>query len=712
MKQAAEVLQSYFGYKSFRPMQEEIIESLLAGKDAMVLMPTGGGKSLCYQIPALVKPGMCIVVSPLIALMKDQVQALQQNGISAAFINSSQSSAEQQEVSRACMRGDLKLLYVSPEKLGSASFQDFLRSLEVNLFAVDEAHCISFWGHDFRPEYSQLRLLKAQYPKVPIVALTATADKITRADILEQLQLKDPEVFIRSFDRPNIRIEVQPANRRLDSIVRYVKKRPNDTGIIYCLSRKSTERVAARLRKEGVKAEYYHAHLSPAARSRVQNAFLRDDLQVVCATVAFGMGIDKSNVRFVLHHNLPKNIESYYQEIGRAGRDGLESEAILYYSFSDFILHQRILEEEASKMQDLKMEKLLRLKELVESPICRRRVLLNYFGEPAEEDCGNCDVCSNPPETFDGTLVTQMALSAVARAKERVPMTTIVEVLRGMQSQRVRELGLDNIKTFGVGRDFGDGLWRSYLSQMWSQGFLEIAYNQHNALKLTEQSHKVLFENKKVELFKPDFTKSGQKAKQPPKLSKTEQLREELFQVLRTLRKQLADAQDVPPYVVFNDKTLKEMVNSVPLDAQSFAEVSGVGQRKLAMYGTDFMEAIAQFLLKVGTRTFRGTSPALSYYFFQKGKKTAWIAHEREVRESTIYNHLETKLSEGFEVDLRRLYTDAEQAELHQAFEQIEREDQELKPIFEALEERYSYGQLSLFQYALEQGLWERSTSG
>lgn len=705
---AAEVLQQYFGYKTFRPMQEEIIDNLLTGNDALVLMPTGGGKSLCYQVPALVKPGMCIVVSPLIALMKDQVQALQQNGIPAAFINSSQSTDEQREVNRACLRGDLKLLYVSPEKLGSAGFQDFLRSLEVNLFAVDEAHCISFWGHDFRPEYSQLQLLKTQYPEVPIVALTATADKITRADILEQLNLKDPEVFIRSFDRPNIRIEVQPANRRLDSIVRYVKKHADEAGIIYCLSRKSTERVAARLRKEGIKAEHYHAQLSTAARSRVQNDFLRDNLQVVCATVAFGMGIDKSNVRFVLHHNLPKNIESYYQEIGRAGRDGLPSEAILYYTFSDFILHKKILEDENSKMKELKMEKLLRLKELVESPICRRRVLLNYFGEPAEEDCGNCDVCSNPPETFDGTVVTQKALSAVARAKQRVPMTTIVEVLRGVQSARVRELGLDAVKTFGAGRELSDGLWRSYLSQIWSQGFLEIAYNQHNALKLTEQSKRVLFENKKVELIKPDFNKKKSKAPREVKLSKTEQLRQDLFQALRRLRKELADAQDVPPYVVFNDKTLQEMVRNTPLDAQSFADISGVGQRKLAMYGVDFMEAIADFLLKEGTQTFKGSSPSLSAYLFKKGKMPAEIASLRNFKEATIYQHIETKISEGIGFDLSVLFTTTERLELQEAFETTEREEQELRPIFDALEGRYHYGKISLFQYATEQGLLEK----
>lgn len=711
MKAAAEVLQEYFGYKSFRPMQEEIIDTILGGEDALVLMPTGGGKSLCYQIPALVKPGMCIVVSPLIALMKDQVQALQQNGIQAAFINSSQSTTEQQEVSRACMRGDLKLLYVSPEKLGSAGFQDFLRSLEVNLFAIDEAHCISFWGHDFRPEYSQLRLLKKQYPEVPIVALTATADKITRADILEQLQLEAPEVFIRSFDRPNIRIEVQAANKRLDSIVRYVKKHSDEAGIIYCLSRKSTERVAARLRKEGVKAEHYHAQLSSAARSRVQNAFLRDDLQVVCATVAFGMGIDKSNVRFVLHHNLPKNIESYYQEIGRAGRDGLPSEAILYYTFSDFLLHKKILEEEASKMKDLKMEKLLRLKELVESPICRRRVLLNYFGEPAEEDCGNCDVCSNPPETFDGTVVTQMALSAVARAKQRIPMTTVIELLRGLQSARVRELSLDQVKTFGVGRDLSDGLWRSYLSQIWSQGYLEIAYNQHNALKLTEQSKKVLFENKKVELFKPDFGKDSKPVRRERKQSKTEQRQQALFQALRRLRKDLADAQDVPPYVVFNDKTLQEMVRNAPLDARSFADISGVGQRKLAMYGTDFMEAIAQFLLKEGTQTFKGSSQALSAYLFKKGKAIPEIAELRERQETTIYQHLEMKLSEGMEFDLSRLFTEKERLELQEVFEHTEREDQSLKPIFDALEERYHYGKISLYQYLMNEGLLEKLTT-
>ena len=491
-------LKKYFGYTKFRPYQEEIITAVLSHKDVLVLMPTGGGKSLCYQIPALMLDGVTLVVSPLISLMKDQVDSLVANGVPAAALNSMNDDAENLKVRMACLKGQIKLLYISPERL-LQEIPYLLKDLSISLIAVDEAHCISQWGHDFRPEYIRLGELRMAFPKVPIIALTATADKLTREDIQKQLRLRNPEVFVSSFDRPNLSLTVKRGYQKKEkdrAILAFLARHSDDCGIIYCLSKKTTENVAAMLVEHQIVAAPYHAGLSPEERERTQNDFLHDRIQVVCATVAFGMGIDKSNVRFVIHYNMPKSIESFYQEIGRAGRDGLPSETVLFYNLSDIVQLNRFIEESGQK--DINTEKLKRMQEYAEAGVCRRRILLNYFGELSEHDCGNCDVCNNPPQRFDGHVLAQKALSAIVRADQMITIRTTIDILRGNLSPEVVKNGYEQLKTFGVGHDVPAKDWRDYLLQMLQMGLFEIAYNENNHLKLTDSGRKVLYHSMPV----------------------------------------------------------------------------------------------------------------------------------------------------------------------------------------------------------------------
>ena len=600
-----QTLKTYFGYDSFRPLQEDIIRHLMDRKDALVLMPTGGGKSICYQLPALLSEGTAVVVSPLISLMKDQVETLCANGIAAGALNSNNDETENASLRRACMEGKLKLLYISPEKL-LAEANYLLRDMHISLFAIDEAHCISQWGHDFRPEYTQMGILHQLFPQVPIIALTATADKITREDIIKQLHLNQPRIFISSFDRPNLSLTVKRGYQQKEkskAILDFIARHPGESGIIYCMSRSKAETVAQMLQKQGIKSAVYHAGLSPARRDEAQDDFINDRVQVVCATIAFGMGIDKSNVRWVIHYNLPKSIESFYQEIGRAGRDGMPSDTLLFYSLADLILLTKFATD--SGQQSINLEKLQRMQQYAEADICRRRILLSYFGENTTCDCGNCDVCKNPPERFDGTIIVQKALSAIARSEQQIGTGILVDILRGNMSSEVTERGYHRLKTFGAGREVPPRDWHDYLLQMLQLGYFEIAYNENNHLKITQSGTDVLFGRARALLVTIRREEAVQatrgrkrKATVPTKelplgLPNTES--GELFEALRTLRKRLADQEALPAYIVLSDKVLHLLSASRPTTIEEFGNISGIGEYKKKKYGKEFVALIRKY---------------------------------------------------------------------------------------------------------------------
>ena len=601
-----QALKTYFGYESFRPLQEEIISHLLQKKDALVLMPTGGGKSICYQVPAIVCEGTAVVVSPLISLMKDQVESLCNNGIAAAALNSNNDETENLRIRRACMEGRLKLLYISPEKL-VAEANYFLRDIHVSFFAIDEAHCISQWGHDFRPEYTQLGILRSLFPQTPVIALTATADKLTREDIVKQLHLREPRIFLSSFDRPNLSLTVKrgyQSKEKNKAILEFIARHRGESGIIYCMSRKNTENVAQMLQKNGIRTAIYHAGLETEKRNRAQDDFINDRVQVVCATVAFGMGIDKSNVRWVIHYNLPKSIESFYQEIGRAGRDGLPSDTLLFYSMADLIMLTKFATE--SGQSEINLEKLQRMQQYAEADICRRRILLNYFGEQRIHDCDNCDVCKNPPERFDGTIIVQKALSAIARTNQQVGTPMLVDILRGNLNAELKEKGYNQLKTYGAGRDIPARDWQDYLLQMLQMGYFEVAYNENNHLKITPAGSDVLFGREKARLVvihrEEISANRGRK-----KRTTTPAMRElplgtesgksaDLFEALRALRKQLADEEVLPAYLILSDKVLHLLAVQRPVTLEAFGNVSGISEYKKKKYGKEFVKLIRDFV--------------------------------------------------------------------------------------------------------------------
>lgn len=588
-------LKNVFGYDHFRPLQKEIINRTIDGKDSFVLMPTGGGKSICFQIPALVFDGITIVVSPLISLMKDQVQALKSNGIKADFFNSSISPQEENEVINKAVNGDLQLLYLSPEKLISVR-NTWLKELNIKLVAIDEAHCVSMWGHDFRPEYTQLKVFRNSLPSVPFMALTATADKSARKDIEEQLGLTNSKLFISSFDRKNLSIAVRgqvQKKKKLQEIVNFIARRKNQSGIIYCLSRKNTEEVANYLKEYGHSVAFYHAGMTHEERERTQTDFINDDTKIIVATIAFGMGIDKSNVRFVIHYNLPKNLEGYYQEIGRAGRDGLPSETLLYYNMRDFVLYSQFADDGANAV--MQKEKLNRMLQFAEAKSCRRKILLSYFGEHLTENCGNCDVCENPPKDFEGTILTQKALSGIARMKEKDGITMLINVLRGSNNADIHAKQYFNLKTYGIGKDVSFFDWRDYVIQIANQGLIEIMYAENSALKITPIGWEVLKGEKTIRLTTPVSSEDRKKTQKVVKIATGSAANKDLFTALKKIRYAISKKEKMPAYIIFNDKSLKLMASELPVTENEFLAISGVGMNKMEKYGEEFMNVIRKF---------------------------------------------------------------------------------------------------------------------
>ncbi len=596
------LLRRFYGYDSFRPRQADIIRTICSGRDCVVLMPTGGGKSICYQIPALFQPGIAVVVSPLIALMEDQVQGLRANGIPAAALHSNQTEAQNCDIIDAVRKGRIKLLYISPERL-LLEIENWPLNIPVSLFAIDEAHCISQWGHDFRPEYTQLARIKELFPAVPVIALTATADKLTRDDIAKQLRLRDPEVFISSFDRPNISLTVKqnPGKaHKLKLICDMIDRYADDSGIIYCLSRKNVESLATELSVKGYKTTVYHAGLTPQQRADAQRRFINGDMQVMCATIAFGMGIDKSNIRYVIHNNLPKNIESYYQEIGRAGRDGLPAEALMFYSFQDIITLESFIAE--GGMQEINREKLARMREYAEASVCRRRILLSYFSEECTTDCGNCDVCRQPPLRFDGTIAAQKALSAIIRAGKDgkdITISLLIDILRGSARAEIISRGLDKIKTYGVGREYGPTEWKAYIAQLMQLGLIEIAYNDGNKLNVTPQGWRVVRGEQPVTLARFIYERHRTaKEKKTKKTTSAEPLSEGLLRELKSTRSALAKIQGCPPYIICSDKTLRDIARKMPEDRLTFSNVFGIGEFKTERLWEHFTRVVRQWKQK------------------------------------------------------------------------------------------------------------------
>ena len=688
-------LQKHFGYSKFRPLQKDIIKNVLEGKDAVVLMPTGGGKSICYQLPSVILDGITLVVSPLIALMKDQVQSLRANGIEAVFINSSLKSDEKKLIIEKIINKKADILYISPETIFSGSFIEFLQSLEINLIAVDEAHCVSSWGHDFRPKYKELSRLKALFPNIPFIALTATADRAVRSDIGDMLAMNHPQTFISSFDRPNLSLAVLPGLKKWEQILQIVNRYKNKSGIIYCSSRKATETIANKLKKAGFNAENYHAGMDSLSREQTQDQFIAGDIDIMCATVAFGMGIDKSDIRFVIHHNMPGNLESYYQEIGRAGRDGEPAETILFYSYRDVQTQMSFIDAIANeKYKKIQLEKLKRMQEYAESQICRRKVLLSYFSESQEEDCGNCDVCKNPPKYLDGKIHAQKALSAIVRTNQQIGLTTLIDILKGVYSIDVKAKSYHQIKTFGLGKDITNFAWQLYIQQFIQQGFIEVDYKENYTLKLNALSQKVLKGEHKVKLIDYEVIKKRQeeqkKTASTVKKSKAP-VEQTLFEHIRELRNKIAKEQGKPAFVIFSNETIKDMASQKPSNEEEFLSITGVGEFKAEQFGEIFLKAIAEFRSgKTKGDTFKATLE-----LYKQGKTIDEIASERNLQKTTIYSHLAKLLETEKSINIFDLISKQELELIKTAKKTLNNPDG-LKPYFDFFSEEIEYGKLRI----------------
>ena len=707
------LLKQYFGFTSFRPLQEEIIRDSLAGKDVFALLPTGGGKSLCFQLPALARDGLTVVVSPLIALMKDQVDALQASGIAATFLNSSLTQDESRKRLRGLHNGEFKLLYVAPERLMLSGFLSDLQKWNVQLIAIDEAHCISEWGHDFRPEYRQISELRKLFPGVPFMALTATATGRVREDIVSHLKLREPKCYVASFNRPNLTYRVLAKNKPFDQLFEFLRARPKESGIVYCLSRKGAESVAERLNESGIKAKPYHAGLTPKERSTHQELFLRDNIRVVCATIAFGMGINKPNVRFVIHYDLPKNIEGYYQETGRAGRDGLPGECVLLFSAGDAVKQTMFIDEKPNpKEQQIAREQLQQMVHYAESANCRRTELLAYFGEEFSADgCGACDNCLSPRATFDGTLAAQKFLSCVFRIREKngfgVGLNHVVEVLTGADTEKIRKWEHSQLSTFGIGKEHSRPEWAAIGRELIRLGFLRQTAGKFSVLELTNAGAAMLKSRTKVTLTKP-ITAPESKMRHVGEIA----CDETLFERLRELRKKLADERDVPAYIVFSDVALRQMARNYPESESDFARISGVGEKKLREFGRVFLTEIAlhlatnprqmfadeTFVVPMAQRSNLGDTARETLRRFRAGDSPSQIAEACGLVVGTIHGHLATAIETGEVIDLAQLLSAEAQAEIAAAFKRTGWGN--LVGARELLGEKYDYGLLRIFRAA------------
>ena len=734
-------LKQYFGFSSFRPLQEEIIRDALAGRDVFAVLPTGGGKSLCFQLPALVQPGLTVVVSPLIALMKDQVDALHAAGVPATFLNSSLGAGESRPRLRGLHNGEFRLLYVAPERLMLSGFLDDLQRWKVNLFAIDEAHCISEWGHDFRPEYRQLSALRSLFPEAPMMALTATATERVRGDILKQLHLREPRCYVASFNRPNLTYRVSAKTGAYDQVLDFMRARPRESGIVYCQSRKSVESLAAKLNADGVSAVAYHAGMGAGDRTRNQEAFLRDEVRVVCATIAFGMGINKPNVRFVIHYDLPKNIEGYYQETGRAGRDGLPSDCLLLFSPGDRVKYGRFIDEKPDpKEREIARAQLEQIVHYAECATCRRAFLLDYFGEtfgvppsggpppaePAEAgtpnsadlNCGGCDNCLAPRQTWDGTVAAQKFLSCVFRIREQsgfgVGIQHVVEVLCGADTEKVRKWGHTTLSTYGIGTEHDRAEWAAIGRELVRLSFLIQNADKFNIVELTPAGREVLKTRRKVTLTRPVAAPEAAKYRAGEIAAD-----EGLFEKLRQLRKQLADEHGVPPYIVFSDVALRQMARHYPQSEAEFARISGVGEKKLREFGDVFLQEVAAHLRShprqiFADDSFTGTAARPfarskftdtvreTLHFFRQGRSVAEIARLRAVKENTIHGHLADAIDAGETVDLGRLLDMNAQREIATAF--ARHGFGNLSGAVASLGGRYTHGELRIYRAAVQRG--------